>query len=77
MDDVCGVVHAVLESAIEVGKSLCAAGKAHGLAEVVATLGAVGAVIAHDAGLNGDALADDEVLDPWSYGGDNAGGFMA
>ena len=59
------------------GEGLCRAAEAHVLAEVVAALGTVGAVVAHDAGLDGDALADDEVLDTRTDGGDDASSFVA
>lgn len=77
MEDMGGVVHALLEGAVEVGEGLRATGEAHALAEVVSTLCAVVAVVAHDAGLNGDTLAGDEVLHAWTDGGDDTGGFMA
>lgn len=77
VEDVCGVVHVVLEGAVEVREGLRAGGEAHVFAEVVAALGAVGAVVAHDAGLDGDALADDEVLDTGPDGGDDARGLVA
>lgn len=67
MDDVRGVVHTLLKSAVEMRESLCAAGKSHVFAEVVAAAGAIGAVVAHDASLDGDALSDDEVLDTWTH----------
>ena len=72
-----GVVHALLEGAVEVGEGLCAAAEAHVLAEVVAALRAEGAVVAHDASLYRDALSGDEVLDAGADGGDDASGFMA
>ena len=73
----CGVVHAVLEGAVEVGEGLCAACEAHVFAEVVAALDAVRAGVAHDARLDGDALADDKVLYAGAYGRDGAGGLVA
>ena len=76
MDAGGGVVHALLEGAVEVGECLCAAGEAHVLAEVVAALCAVGAVVAHDARLDGYSLARDEVLDTGTDGGDDAGCFV-
>ena len=77
MEDVCGVVHTLLESAVGVGEGLCAGAEAHVLAEVVAALCTEGAVVAHDAGLDRDALAGNEVLDTGTDGGDDASGFMA
>ena len=71
MEDVGRVVHAVLEGAVGVWECFCAAAEAHVLAEVVAALVAVAAVVAHDAGLDGDALAGDEVLHAWPDGGDD------
>lgn len=71
------MVHALLEGAIEVREGLRATGEAHALAEVVSALRAVVAVVAHDAGLNGDTLTGDEVLHAWADGGDDTGGFVA
>lgn len=53
-----GVVHALLEGAVEVRERLCAAREAHVLAEVVSALLAVAALPALDACLDRDALAD-------------------
>ena len=77
VEDVGGVVHALLEGAVCVGEGLCGTAEAHVLAEVVAALGAVGAVVAHDTCLDRDALADDEVLDTGANGGDDACSFVA
>ena len=77
MDAVRGVVHALLEGAVEVRECLCAAGEAHVLAEVVAAFGAVAAVVAHDACLYCDTLTDDEVLYTGADGCDGASSFMA
>ena len=76
-----GVVHALLEGAVEVGEGLCAAGEAHVLAEVVAAGGAVAALAALDAGLDGDALADVEAAGAGRRRrgpnrGDHAGGLV-
>ena len=57
-------------------EGFCATAEAHVLAEVVAALGTVGAVVAHDASLDGYSLAGDEVLDPGADGGDDTSGFM-
>ena len=59
VEDVGGVVHALLEGAVEVGEGLGGAREAHVLAEVVAALGAVAALAALDARLDRDALADE------------------
>ena len=41
VEDVGGVVHALLESTVRVREGLCAAAEAHVLAEIVAALGAI------------------------------------
>ena len=76
VEDVCGMVHAFLKGPVEVREGFGAAGEAEVLAEVIAAALAVVAVPAHDAGLDGDALADDEVLDTRTDGGDDASSFM-
>lgn len=63
MEDVGGVVHILLEGAIEMGECLSTAGEPETLAEVVTTLGAVSTVITHNTGLDGYSLADYKVLD--------------
>lgn len=77
VENVCWVVHAILEGTVEMWKGLCAAAETHVLAEVVAAFGAVGAVVAHDASLYCDTLSDDEVLYTWTDGCDGASCFMA
>ena len=69
MEDMSGVIHAVLESAIEMRKRLGTAAKAHVLAEVVSALGTVVAVVAHNAGLDCNPLSDDEVFYTRTDGG--------
>ena len=76
VDDVCGVVHALPKTAVEVGEGGGRGTELHVLAEVVAALSAEGAVVAHDAGFDGYSLARDEVLDPGADGGDDASSFM-
>ena len=76
MDDVCWVVHTLLESAVEVGKGFCRGGKAHVLAEVVAAARAVVAGVAHDAGLDRDTLADDQATDARTDGSHDASRLM-
>ena len=71
------MVHVVLKRAIEMWERLCTGGEAHVFAQVVSSLGAVGAVVAHDASLDRDALADDEVLDTWTDGSDDTSGLVA
>ena len=71
------MVHAVLQRPVEVGESLCAAAEAHAGAEVVAAGVAVLALVAHDAGLDRDALAWDEVFYARADGGDDPSGFVA
>ena len=70
------MVHVVLKRAIEMWERLCAGGEAHVFAQVVSSLGAVGAVVAHDASLDRDALADDKVLDTWADGSDDTSGLV-
>lgn len=77
VEDVGGVVHTLLEGSVCVGEGLCGGAEAHVLAEVVAALCAVRAVVAHDAGLDRDTLARDEVLDTGADGGDDACGLVA
>ena len=77
MEDMCGVVHALLEGTVCMGEGLCAAAEAHVLAEVVAALGAVGAVVAHDACLDRYSLTGNEVLDTGADSSDDASCFVA
>lgn len=62
MEDMGWVVHILLEGPIEVGEGLRTASESETLAEVVTTLGAKAAVVAHDAGLDSYSLANHEVL---------------
>ena len=71
MEDVRRVVHAVLEGPVGVWEGFCAAAEAHVLAEVVAAFVAVAAVVAHNARLDGHALARNEVLHAWPDGRDD------
>jgi hypothetical protein len=71
------MVYAVLERTVEMGKSLCAAAEAHACAEIVPTFFAVLALVAHDAGLDRDALTWNEVFYAWTDGGDDPSCFMA
>lgn len=73
----CRVVHTVLEGPVEMGEGFGTAAEAHAFAEVVTTLFAVVAVIAHHAGLDGDTLANNNVFDAWAYSGDDAACFVA
>ena len=77
MENVRWMVHAVLEGAVEVREGLCAAAEAHAGAEVVAALVAVLALVAHDAGLDRDALAGHEVFYARTDCGDDPSGFVA
>jgi hypothetical protein len=70
------MVHERLERAVGVGESFGTATEAHFLAEVVSTSRAIIAFVAHDAGLNGDPLADHETLDPRAHCGDDTRCFM-
>lgn len=72
MQDVCWVVHSVLECTVKMWECLGAAAETHVFAEVVAALVAIAAVVAHDACLDCDALADDKVFDPWADCRDDA-----
>lgn len=76
MENVCGVVHTVLEGTVEMGEGFGTAAEPHALAEVVATLFAVVAVVAHDAGLDGYSLTDHNVFDARAYGGDDSTCFV-
>ena len=76
VEDVCRVVHACLKGAVEVGKGLGAAGEAEAGAEVVAAAETVCARATHDAGLDGDALADAEVGDAIADSCDDAGSLV-
>jgi hypothetical protein len=73
---VCGVVDRLLEGAIEMGERLGGRAEAHALAEVVPAGGAEAAGVAHDAGLNRDALAGDDIAHARPYGGDDAGSLV-
>lgn len=65
----CGVVHAFLQGTVQMREGFCTASEAHVFAEVIPSLGAVGAIVAHDASLYRDTLSDDEVLDTWTHSG--------
>jgi hypothetical protein len=77
VEDVSGVIHAFLECPIKMWKRFCTASKTEALAQVVAALGAVVTVVAHDAGFNGDPLSRCQILDARSDSSHDAGGFMA
>jgi hypothetical protein len=76
VEDVGRVVHVMLEGSIEVGEGLRAAGEAETLAEVVTALGAEATVVAHDAGLDSDSLANHNVPDIRTNRGHDASGFV-
>ena len=77
VEDMGGVVHAFLKSTVCVGEGLCGGAEAHVLAEVVAALGTIGAVVAHDACLDRYSLTGDEVLDTGADSSDDASCFVA
>jgi hypothetical protein len=56
MEDMGWMVHAFLKGTVKVRKSFCATSKTKVLAEIVAALGAIITVIAHDASLDSDSL---------------------
>jgi hypothetical protein len=58
MEDFGRVVHAFLKGAVEVRECFCTAGEPKVLAQVVAALGAIRAVAAHDAGFDSNSLSD-------------------
>lgn len=65
----CGVVHAFLQGTVQMREGFGTASETHVFAEVIPSLGAVGAIVAHDASLYRDTLSDDEVLDTWTHSG--------
>ena len=71
------MVHPLLEGTVEVGEGLRTRAEAHALAEIVPSLSAVLAVIAHHAALDSYTLTDAEVSDTGANGSDDAGGLMA
>lgn len=71
------MVHPLLESTVEVGEGLCTRAEAHAFAEVIPSFSAVFAIIAHHTALDSDTLADTEVSDTGTNGGDDAGRLMA
>lgn len=77
MEDVGWVVHVLLEGSIEVREGLSATSEPKTLAKVVTTLGAVAAVVAHNAGLDGYSLANKEILNTRTNRGHDAGGLVA
>ena len=58
MEDVSGMVHAFLKGTVKVGERFGTASKPKALAEIVTAFGAIRAVVAHDASLNGNSLSD-------------------
>ena len=71
------MVHILLEGTIEVGEGLGTASEPETLAEVVTTLGAKATIVAHDAGFNGYALANHEILNTRTNRCHDASGFVA
>ena len=71
-----GVVHPILEGSVQMRERFGRRSEAHVFAKVVTTFLAIRAFTTHDAGFDGDALADDKVLYAWSDGGDDSGGLM-
>jgi hypothetical protein len=58
MDNLGGMVDSILEGAVEMREGFRAAAEPHVGAEVVPTLDAVCAPVAHDAGFDRDSLTD-------------------
>jgi hypothetical protein len=56
MEDMGGMVHAFLQGTVKVRKRFCATSKTKVLAEIVATLGTIITIIAHNASLDSDTL---------------------
>lgn len=77
MNNVRGVVHAILKCAVEMGEGFGTASEAHPLAKVVATTRAVIAVVAHYTSLDGDSLAYVEVSDTGTDSSHNSCRFVA
>ncbi len=77
MKNVCGVIHTVLESAVKMWECFSAAAETHVLAKVIPSLRAEGTVVAHDAGLDGDALSNDKVLHTRTDGCNNTSCLVA
>jgi hypothetical protein len=77
MQDVRRVVQNGLECAVEMGESLGGWAEAELFAEVVSATGTVRAVVAHDACLDGDALADVAIANARTDGGDDSWCFVA
>lgn len=72
-----GMVHALLQRALRMGKRLGRAAKLHTAADVVAAGRAVLAVLAGQADFERDAVASGEVLDISADGDDGAAGLVA
>lgn len=70
------MVHVLLEGSIEVGEGLGATSKPEAFAKVVTTLGAITAVVAHNAGLDGYSLANHKILNTRANCGHDAGRLM-
>lgn len=71
------VVDPLLEGTLGMRKGLCRGAEIHGAADVVAALGAVLAVLAGEADLEGDAVSGAQVGDGIADGDDGAAGLMA
>lgn len=54
----------------------CTAAEAHVLAEIIPAFGTVAAVVAHDAGLDGNSLTGNEMFHAGADGGNDACCFM-
>ena len=82
MEDMCGVVHALLEGTVCMGEGLCAAAEAHVDAEVVAAVETVAALVrglggTRNARLNCDALANSEARNAGPNGCDDTTSFVS
>lgn len=71
------MVHALLQSAVEVGEGLRGRAEAHAFAQVVPPLLAVVAVAAHNAAFNSNTLTDSQSGDLWSESSYDPGGLVA
>jgi hypothetical protein len=76
MEDVGGMVHAFLKGAVKVGECFRTASKSEIFAQIVSALGAICAVVAHDARLNRNSLSEHEIRDAGTDCRHDAGGFV-
>lgn len=72
-----GMVHPLLQRAVQMRVRLRRRTEPHAFTQIIPPLDTQLAFAAHDASLDGDALADTEVGDAGAEGGDDACGFVA